>query len=106
MSGLALSVGLTSKGKKRGAKLAKVEIYTGMMCPFCDRAIRLLESKNVAYEQHDVTFSPKLRQEMTSRSGGAQTVPQIFIDDMAMGGCDELHGLEHLGKLDALLGLS
>jgi len=106
MSGLALSVGFHDKGQEKGGKLAKVEIYTGMMCPFCDRAIRLLESKKVAYEQYDVTFSPKLRQEMSSRAGGATSVPQIFIDDMAMGGCDELHGLERAGKLDALLGRS
>lgn len=80
-----------------------VQIYTAMMCPFCTRAKKLLTAKGVGFEEIDVTFSPDLRQQMSERSGGASTVPQIFVDDLALGGCDELYALEASGKLDALL---
>ena len=85
------------------AEMPKVEIYTGMMCGYCTRALRLLDSKDVVYKQIDVSMSAKLRAEMCGRAGGRTSVPQIFIDGMHVGGCQELYALEGAGKLDALL---
>ena len=85
------------------AKMPKVEIYTGMMCGYCSRALRLLDSKDVVYKQIDVSMSSKLCAEMRGRAGGRTSVPQIFIDGMHVGGCQELYALEGAGKLDALL---
>ena len=83
--------------------MAEVTIYTRMMCGYCDAARRLLDKKGVAYTDHDASFSPELRQEMLSRANGRTTFPQIFIGDVHVGGCDDLHDLEARGKLDALL---
>lgn len=83
--------------------MAKVEIYTTAICPFCDRAKALLRKKEVAYEEIDVGKDPALRQAMVARAGGRRTVPQIFIDDALIGGSDDLYALEADGKLDALL---
>ena len=85
--------------------MAKVEIYTGMMCGFCSAAKRLLEKKGVAFEETDTSSSSERRQEMMARANGRRTVPQIFIDDKHVGGCDDLYALESAGKLDAILGL-
>jgi len=84
-------------------KMPKVEIYTGMMCGYCARALRLLDSKDVVYKQIDVSMNSKLRAEMRDRAGGRTSVPQIFIDDTHVGGCQELYELEQAGKLDNLL---
>ena len=83
--------------------MARVEIYATMFCPFCYRAKQLLEAKGVDYEELDVTMRPGLRREMTERAAGQNSVPQIFIDDVHVGGCDELYALEAAGKLDPLL---
>lgn len=83
--------------------MADVTIYTRMMCGYCSAAKRLLDSKGVAYTEHDASFSPELRQEMIGRANGRSTFPQIFIGDRHVGGCDDLHALEREGKLDALL---
>ncbi len=83
--------------------MVEVTIYTRMFCGFCTAAKRLLDSKGVAYTEHDATYSPDLRREMIERSSGGSTFPQIFIGDVHVGGCDELHALERAGKLDALL---
>lgn len=83
--------------------MTKVELYTTAWCPFCVRAKQLLNSKNVAFEDTDVDREPQQRAVMMQR-GGARTVPQIFINDHAIGGCDELFALERAGELDALLG--
>ena len=83
--------------------MAKVELYTTAWCPFCVRAKQLLNSKNVAFEATDVDREPQQRAVMMQR-GGARTVPQSFINDHAIGGCDELFALERAGELDALLG--
>lgn len=80
-----------------------VEIYTAPFCGFCFAAIRLLKSKGVEFTEHKVGMSPTKRQEMMARANGGHTVPQIFIGDKHVGGCDELHALEHAGKLDAML---
>jgi len=83
--------------------MAKVEIYTAMMCGYCNRAIRLLESKNISYEEIDVSLNADLRARMRSRANGKTSVPQIFIDDDHIGGCSELYALENAGHLDKLL---
>ena len=83
--------------------MAKVEVYTSMMCPYCSRAVGLLRAKNVRFEQIDVSMNSELRQTMLSRAGGRTSVPQIFIDDEHIGGCDDLFALESGGHLDALL---
>ncbi len=83
--------------------MVNVTIYTRMMCGFCTAAKRLLDSKGVEYVEHDASFSPELKSEMIQRSAGGVTFPQIFVGDVHVGGCDELHALERAGKLDALL---
>ncbi len=85
--------------------MAKVELYTTMFCPYCARARSLLAKKGVDYSDIDVMADTAKRDEMMARSGGRQTVPQIFIDGQHIGGSDELAALERDGKLDALLGL-
>jgi glutaredoxin 3 len=81
---------------------AKVILYGTDWCGYCARARRLLDSKGVAYEDIDVDLVPGARAEMQAKSGRS-TVPQIFINDQPVGGCDELHALEESGRLDSLL---
>ena len=78
-------------------------MYTTSFCPFCTRAKNLLTKKGVAFTEIGVDSDPALRQQMTERSGGGRTVPQIFIDGKAIGGSDELVALEMSGELDRLL---
>jgi glutaredoxin 3 len=80
-----------------------VEIYTTPWCGYCRAAKDLLGRKGVAFTEIDVEEDPARRQEMIQRAGGRFTVPQIFIGDTHVGGCDDLHALEREGKLDALL---
>ncbi|MCH9806188.1 MAG: glutaredoxin 3 [Alphaproteobacteria bacterium] len=86
-----------------GDQPVKITIYTTAICPFCIMAKRLLNSKGVQYEEIDVTFNPKERARMCERSAGRRTVPQIFIGERHIGGCDELHDLERQNRLDAIL---
>ena len=81
----------------------KIEIYTTMFCPFCVRAKQLLDSKQVMYDETDVTARLSLRKTMTNRANGRTSVPQIFIDGQHVGGCDDLVALEKSGQLDRLL---
>ena len=81
---------------------AKVVMYATAWCPYCARARELLESKKIDYEVIDVDRDPALRQEMMARSN-RHTVPQIFIGDVHVGGCDDLHALNAKGGLDPLL---
>jgi len=83
--------------------MARVEIYTKFLCPFCTRAKKLLESKGVSYEEYDITRGGEKRAEMLQRANGRHTVPQIFIDDRHIGGSDDLAELERNGQLDPLL---
>lgn len=83
--------------------MAKIEIYTTPICPFCARAKQLLEDKGASYTEIDVMMDPDMRQKMRERAGGRSTVPQIFIGGKHVGGCDELQALERTGKLDPLL---
>jgi glutaredoxin 3 len=80
----------------------KVVMYTTGWCPYCLRARELLKSKGVAIEEIDVDARPEARTEMMARSG-RRTVPQIFIGETHVGGCDDLHELEASGRLDTLL---
>ncbi len=83
--------------------MSSVTVYTAMLCPYCMMAKRLLDQKGVAYQEIDVTGRAELRTAMRERAGGRNTVPQIFIGDMHVGGCDDLHALERSGALDRLL---
>ncbi len=80
-----------------------VEIYTSPLCGFCHAAKRLLTTKGVSFSEIDVSRDPDLRQAMMARANGRTTVPQIFIGDDHVGGCDDLFALERAGKLDGLL---
>ena len=80
-----------------------VRIYTTPICPYCARAKTLLKKKGVEVEEVDVFMDEGAREEMEAKSGGARSVPQIFIGDTHVGGCDELYALEKDGKLDPLL---
>lgn len=80
-----------------------VEIYTKTFCSYCWRAKMLLEAKGVAFREISVDFGGELRQEMLERSNGRTTVPQIFIGETHVGGCDDLLALDNAGKLDELI---
>ena len=84
---------------------AKVEIYTKWGCPYCVAAKALLDSKGVSYEEYDITMGGPKHAEMQARVPGAMTVPQILINNQAVGGCDDIHALDRAGKLDPLLGV-
>lgn len=83
--------------------MPKVEIYTRGFCSYCFRAKRLLDSKGIEYLEHEVSYGGPDRHDMIERSGGRTTVPQIFIDGLHIGGCDDLVELERQGRLDELL---
>ncbi|HLB56667.1 MAG TPA: glutaredoxin 3 [Coxiellaceae bacterium] len=83
--------------------MPKIEIYTKKTCPYCVRAKQLLDHKAVKYVEIPVDQNPADLEKMLKRSDGRRTVPQIFINDHGIGGCDDLYALEHAGKLDNLL---
>ena len=83
--------------------MAKVEIYTWRTCPFCVRAKALLDRKGVSFNEISVDGDEPARDAMADRGNGRRSVPQIFINDRHIGGCDELYALERAGDLDALL---
>jgi glutaredoxin 3 len=80
-----------------------IKIYTTPICPYCVRAKALLKKKGAAYQEIDVFMDPDARDEMEAVSQGRRTVPQIFIGEKHVGGCDDLYALEHQGQLDPLL---
>ncbi|NVO22248.1 glutaredoxin 3 [Donghicola sp. C2-DW-16] len=80
-----------------------IEIYTSPLCGFCHAAKRLLNQKGAAYTEIDLYEQPDRRPEMMDRAHGRHTVPQIFIGETHVGGCDDLYALDRAGKLDALL---
>lgn len=80
-----------------------VEIYTSPLCGFCHAAKRLLNGKGINFQEVDVLSNPDRKAEMIQRANGGRTVPQIFIGDTHIGGCDDLYALERSGKLDPLL---
>tara|TARA_Y100001968_G_scaffold324822_1_gene364943 strand:- start:905 stop:1165 length:261 start_codon:yes stop_codon:yes gene_type:complete len=83
----------------------KVEIYTWQSCPFCIRAKALLNKKGVSYQEHSIDGDELARAAMAQRANGRRTLPQIFVDNQAIGGCDELYRLEREQKLNKLLNL-
>lgn len=83
--------------------MAKVELYTKGHCPYCKRAKALLTEKGIAYQEYSLDTNPSLRDEMIKRANGGFTVPQIFINDSHIGGCDDMFALDMKGKLDNLL---
>jgi len=83
--------------------MAKIEIYTKMMCPYCVRAKALLNKKGASFTDIPAYMDADKRAEMRERSGGRNTFPQIFIDGQHIGGCDDLHALDARGGLDPLL---
>lgn len=83
--------------------MAQVVIYSTQVCPYCVKAKQLLSSKGAAFQDIDISRDPALVEEAQTRSGGRRTVPQIFIGDLHVGGCDDLFALDAEGKLDALL---
>ena len=83
----------------------KIEIYTKWGCPYCVAAKALLDKKGSDYTEYDVTMGGPKRAEMRERVPSAATVPQILVDDRALGGFDDISALDRAGKLDPLLGL-
>ncbi|MEL6135905.1 MAG: glutaredoxin 3 [Cyanobacteria bacterium J06626_23] len=81
----------------------KVEIYTWSRCPFCIRAKALLDGKQVEYTEYCIDGDEDARDVMAQRSNGKRSLPQIFIDDRHIGGCDDIHALDRRGELDPLL---
>lgn len=81
----------------------QVVIYTTLLCPYCHRAKALLRKKGVAFTEIDVGMDQKKRSEMMQRAAGRHTVPQIFVGETHVGGCDDLHALDDNGGLDLLL---
>lgn len=82
--------------------MPKVEIYTQPWCPYCSRAVALLEKKRVAFQEIDAPHGSAERKQAVTRSG-QNTMPQVFIDGRSVGGCDDLMALERAGKLDLML---
>lgn len=82
---------------------ANVEIYTWSSCPFCIRAKALLDRKGVEYTEYCIDGDEAARSKMSQRANGRRSVPQIFINDQHIGGCDDITALNAQGKLDSLL---
>lgn len=82
---------------------AKVEIYTWRTCPFCIRAKGLLKQKGVNFTEYAIDGDEAARAQMAKRANGRRSLPQIFIDDQHVGGCDDIYELDARGKLDPLL---
>jgi glutaredoxin 3 len=82
---------------------AAIEIYTRPGCGYCGAAKSLLTRKKADFIEFDVAVDPAFRQQMSDRAGAGSTFPQIFIDGIHVGGCDELYALDREGKLDAML---
>lgn len=83
--------------------IPKIEIYTWRTCPFCIRAKALLKRKGVEFTEYAIDGDAAARNQMTDRANGGRTLPQIFINDQHIGGCDEIHALDAQGQLDTLL---
>ncbi|MEO0456634.1 MAG: glutaredoxin 3 [Cyanobacteria bacterium P01_A01_bin.114] len=83
--------------------MSKVEIYTWSRCPFCIRAKSLLDQKGVSYTEYCIDGDEAARADMAERSNGRRSLPQIFINEQHVGGCDDLHSLDARSQLDELL---
>ncbi len=82
--------------------MARITVYTTRFCPYCHMAKELLRKKGTTFEEIDVS-QRELRAEMCAKAGGRHTVPQIWIGERHIGGCDDLYALDREGKLDLLL---
>ncbi len=82
---------------------AKIEVYSGDYCPYCVRAKSLLSQRELTFTEYNVQQDPSLREEMMKRSNGGRSIPQIFINDKHVGGCDDLYALDKKGELEAWL---
>jgi len=85
--------------------MAKIEVYSTRVCPYCVRAKDLLKRKGVAFSEVDVSDDDDARMALVKRADGRRTVPQIFIDGVGIGGYDDMAALDRAGKLDAMIGL-
>jgi glutaredoxin 3 len=94
----------TSNKSANTAMQPNIEIYTWQSCPFCIRAKALLTEKGVEFTEHSIDGDEQARSAMAKRGNGKRSVPQIFIDDTHIGGCDDIYDLDARGKLDALIG--
>ena len=83
--------------------MKKIEIYTWQYCPFCIRAKSLLNKKNIDYIEYKIDGDESAREKMSERANGKRSLPQIFIDNNSIGGCDDLYSLEEENKLDSLI---
>ena len=83
--------------------MSKIEIYTWQYCPFCIKAKTLLNKKNIKFTEYKIDGDEAARDEMSIRASGRRSLPQIFINDQGIGGCDDLYALEKENKLDNLL---
>lgn len=83
--------------------MSKIEIYTWQYCPFCIKAKALLNKKNIQFTEYKIDGDEAAREEMSLRASGRRSLPQIFINDEGIGGCDDLYELEKENKLDNLL---
>ena len=83
--------------------MSKIEIYTWQYCPFCIKAKTLLNKKNIKFTEYKIDGDEAAREEMSLRASGRRSLPQIFINDEGIGGCDDLYELEKENKLDNLL---
>lgn len=83
-----------------------VVIYVKSTCGYCRKAKALLDRKGVPYEEIDILRHPERQDEMIGRADGRTTVPQVFINGVGVGGCDDIHHLDAQGKLDAMLGVA
>jgi len=83
--------------------MVNIDIYTTPYCPFCTRAKKLLANKKVEFNEIDLSENPDKFEEMLSKSNGARTVPQIFVNGEHIGDCDHIHDLDQKGELDKIL---
>lgn len=83
--------------------MKNVEIYTSPLCGFCHAAKRLLNGKGISFTEYDLSRTPEKRAEMLGRANGSHTVPQIFVGETHVGGCDDLFALDRAGKLESLM---
>ncbi len=90
-------------GLTRIELMPDITIYTKSTCGYCHAAKELLKRKNAAFNEISVDSDPALQEQMAKRANGRRTVPQIFIGERHIGGCDDLYGLDNAGKLDPLL---
>ena len=83
--------------------MKKVEIYTWQYCPFCIRAKSLLNKKNIEFIEYKIDGDESAREKMSRRANGKRSLPQIFIDNNSIGGCDDLYSLDEENKLDSFI---